>query len=111
VKEGRQSLSVAQELDVIKRLDKGKQSMDIIAASVLTVGLFFSEKTNFRVLQQSCASCAHLHKGKVKFTLEQPMMAQMENRSMTILFLTSPQTGVGGQRHAPAALPPGKRPD
>jgi hypothetical protein len=49
VKEGRHSLSVAQKLDVIKRFDNGEQSMDIVAASVLTVGLFLSEKTNFRV--------------------------------------------------------------
>ena len=111
MKEGRQSLSVAQELDVIKRVDKGEQSMDIVAASVLTVGLFLSEKTDFRVLQQSCASCAHLCKGKVKFTLEQAMTAQVENRSMTVLSLTSAQMGVGGQRHTPAALPPGKRPN
>jgi len=90
---------------------KANSSMDIIAASVLSVGLFLSEKTKFRVLQQSCASCAHLRKGKVKFTLEQAMTAQVENRSMTLLSLTSAQTGVGGQRHAPAALPPGKRPD
>jgi len=50
VKEGRDSLSVAQKLDVIKRFDNGEQSMDIVAASVLTVGLFLSEKTDFRVL-------------------------------------------------------------
>ena len=105
MKEGSQSLSVVQELDVIKRLDKGEQSMDIIAASVLMVGLFLSEKTHFRVLQQSCTSCAHLSKGTVNFTLEQAMTAQMENRSMTILSLTSAQTGVGAQPHAPAALP------
>jgi hypothetical protein len=85
--------------------------VDIVAASVLTVGLFVSEKTNLRVLQQSCASCAHLRKGKVNFTLEQAMRALMENRSMTILPLTAAQTGVGGRRHVSAALPPGKRPD
>ena len=50
MKEGRDSLSVAQKLDVIKRFDNGEQSMDIVAASVLTVGLFLSEKTDFRVL-------------------------------------------------------------
>jgi hypothetical protein len=83
--------------------------MDI--ASILTVGLFLSEKTNFRVLQQSCASCACLRKGKVKFTLEQAMMAQMGNRIMTTLSLSSAQTGVGGQHHVSATLPPGKRPD
>jgi len=46
VKEGRDSLSVAQKLDVIKRFDIGEQSMDIVAASVLMVGLFLSEKTS-----------------------------------------------------------------
>jgi hypothetical protein len=85
--------------------------MDIIATSVLTVEPFLSEKTNLRGLHHSCVSCAHLHKGKVKFTLEQAMTAQMENRSMTTLSLTSAETGVDGQRHAPAAIPLRKRPD
>jgi len=32
-------------------------------------------------------------------------------RYSSTLSLTSALVGVGGQRHAPAALPPGKRPD
>jgi hypothetical protein len=50
VKEGWHSLSVALKLDFIKRFNSGEQSIDIVAASVLTVGLFLSEKTNFRML-------------------------------------------------------------
>jgi hypothetical protein len=41
----------------------------------------------------------------VKFTLEQAMKAQREST----LSLTSALDGVGGQCHAPAALPPGNR--
>jgi hypothetical protein len=70
VTDGRKSTSIAQKLDVIKRLDRGQQSMDIVAASILTTGLFLSERTNFRVLQQPCAACARLCKGKVMYTLE-----------------------------------------
>jgi len=43
---------------------------------------------------------------KVKFTLEQDTKAQRGYTST--LSLTSALDGVGGRRHAPAALPPGK---
>jgi hypothetical protein len=43
-------------------------------------------------------------KVKLKFTLEQTKKAQ-RYRYSTTLFLTSALDGVGGQRHAPAALP------
>ena len=43
----------------------------------------------------------------VKFTLEQAMKVQRDSRNIAPNFsLTS--MGVGGQRYAPAALPPGK---
>ena len=55
-----------------------------------------------------------IHAGKVKvqvkFTLEEATKAQKGSRGITTLSLTSALDGVGGQRHAPAALPPGKRP-
>ena len=44
-------------------------------------------------------------KDKVNFTLEQVTKAQSSTLS-----LTSALDGVGGQRHAPAALPLGKKP-
>ena len=44
----------------------------------------------------------------VKFTLEQAIKTQRQNRGKASL--TSALDGVGGQRHAPAALPLGKRP-
>ena len=44
-------------------------------------------------------------KVKVKFTLEQATKAQ---RYRSTISLTSGQVGLGGQRHAPATLPPGK---
>jgi hypothetical protein len=44
-------------------------------------------------------------KVQVKFNLEQATKAYNSTLS-----LTSALDGVGGQRHAPAALPPGKRP-
>jgi len=45
---------------------------------------------------------------KVKFTQEQSTKAQRGSRGRALLFsLTSALEGVGGQRHAPAALPPG----
>jgi hypothetical protein len=44
-----------------------------------------------------------------KFTIEQAMKPQRRNRGIA-LSLTSALDGVGGQRHALAALPPGKRP-
>jgi hypothetical protein len=44
----------------------------------------------------------------VKFTVEQTIKAQREeDRYSSTLFLTSALNGVGGQRHAPATLPPG----
>jgi len=48
----------------------------------------------------------------VKFILEQSTEAQRGNNSVITLLSLYPQCqlGVGGQRHAPAALPPGKRP-
>jgi hypothetical protein len=45
----------------------------------------------------------------IKFTLEQVTKDQKGNKGIT-LSLTSALDGVGGQRYAPAALPPGKRP-
>jgi hypothetical protein len=46
----------------------------------------------------------------VKFTLEQATKAQRgEKRYCSALSLTSALDGVSGQRHTPAALPPGKR--
>jgi hypothetical protein len=39
------------------------------------------------------------------------MMAQRRSRVIALLFLQPRRSmGVGGQRHAPAALPPGKKP-
>ena len=50
-------------------------------------------------------------KVKVKSTLEQTTMAQRGSRCIALLFLQPRRKmGVGGQRHAPTALPPGKRP-
>ena len=47
----------------------------------------------------------------VKFYLEQATKAQRRSRCIALLFLQPRrQMGMGGQRHAPAALPPGKRP-
>ena len=43
------------------------------------------------------------------FTLEQTTKAKMGSRGIALLFLQPLRyMGVGGQRHAPAALPPGK---
>jgi len=49
------------------------------------------------------------YKLKVKFTLEQATKAQRWSRGIALLFL-QPQRymSVGGQRHAPVALPPGE---
>ena len=48
-------------------------------------------------------------RGKVKFTPEQATKAQRRSKGISPLFLQPRrQMGVGGQRHAPAALPPGK---
>jgi hypothetical protein len=50
-------------------------------------------------------------KVKVKFTLEQATKAQKGSTGIPLLFLHPRlQMGVGSQRHAPAALPPVKRP-
>ena len=50
-----------------------------------------------------------MDKVKVKVILEQATKAQRESRGITnTLSLTSALDGVGGLRHAPAALPPGK---
>jgi hypothetical protein len=49
-----------------------------------------------------------MNKGKVKFILEQTTKAQRVSRGIALLlFLTSALDGC--QRHAPAALPAGKR--
>jgi len=49
-------------------------------------------------------------KVKVKSTLEQATKAQSWSRDIALLFfLTSALDGMGGQSHAPAALPPGTR--
>jgi len=47
-------------------------------------------------------------KVKVKVTLEHATKAQRVSRDISTLSLTSALDGVGGQRHAPAALAPGK---
>ena len=47
---------------------------------------------------------------KVKFILEQATKAKKVIRYISTLSLTSALDGVGGQIHAPVALPPGKRP-
>jgi hypothetical protein len=46
-------------------------------------------------------------KVNVKVTLDQAMKAQRGSRDIALLSLTSALNWVGGQRHAPAALPPG----
>ena len=48
----------------------------------------------------------------VRFTTEQAMKVQRGSRGVALLFLLPRrQKGVGGEHHAPDALPPGKRPD
>ena len=50
-------------------------------------------------------------KVEVKFILEQATKTQMGCRCKALLFLKPRRLmGVGGQRHTPAALPPGKDP-
>jgi len=49
-------------------------------------------------------------KVKVKFTLEQATKAQKGSRYISTLPSTSVLDWVVGQRHVPAALPPGKDP-
>jgi hypothetical protein len=55
-----------------------------------------------------CCVTVKLVEIKVKFTLEQATKFQGEYRYSTTLSLTSALHEVGGQRHAPAALTPGK---
>ena len=47
-------------------------------------------------------------KVKVKFTLEQATEAQRASRGIALLFFNLGARGVGGQRHDPATLLPGK---
>jgi len=47
---------------------------------------------------------------RIKFTLAQVMKVQGGIEYLSLHSLTSPLDGVGGQRHTPPALPPGKRP-
>ena len=55
-----------------------------------------------------CRTCVELVVNG-KFSLEQATKAQRWGRCITLLFLQPRRkVGVGGQRHAPAALPPGK---
>ena len=49
-------------------------------------------------------------KVKISFILEQATKAKRGSRYISTLSLTSALDGVGGQSHALAALPPGKRP-
>ena len=57
----------------------------------------------------TCVSLSYKVNVKVKVTLEQATKAQMGSRGTALLFLQPRrEMGVGGQRHAPAALPPGK---
>jgi len=51
-----------------------------------------------------------LHQVNVKFTLKQVTKAQRGVEVSSTLSLTSILERVDGQRHAPAALPPGKKP-
>ena len=53
----------------------------------------------------------HLSVVKVEFSLSEAMKAQKGSRGTGLIFLNfGARLEVGGQRHAPAALPPGKRP-
>ena len=47
-------------------------------------------------------------KKKVKHALEQAMKAQRGSRGVALLFFNLGANGVGGHRHAPAALSTGK---
>jgi hypothetical protein len=55
-----------------------------------------------------CSTYNNKAKVKVKITIEQAAKAQMGSRYSSTLSLTSALNGVGGQRHALAALPPRK---
>jgi hypothetical protein len=63
---------------------------------------------------QFCSVSTEIHvfvevKVKVNFTLEQATKSHRASRGIALpLSLTSALNGVRGQRHAPAALPPGK---
>jgi hypothetical protein len=46
----------------------------------------------------------------IKITLEQATKVQRGSKGISTLSLTSALEGVDGQRHAPTALPPVKRP-
>jgi hypothetical protein len=67
VKKDRRSLSVAQKLDIIKRLDRGERSKDICAAfnlSSSTVRSIYLQKDKLQDVAQSSVSDAHLHRIK-----------------------------------------------
>jgi hypothetical protein len=63
VKEDRKSLSVAQKLDIIKRLDRDEWLKDICAAFNLssTARSIYLQKDKLQDVAQSSASGAHLH--------------------------------------------------
>jgi hypothetical protein len=58
-----------------------------------------------------CYSRKQKYSGKGNFILEQTKQAQEGSRYSPTLSLNSAVDVVSGQRHAPAALTPGKRPD
>jgi hypothetical protein len=65
VKKDRRSLSVAQKLDIIKRLDSGERSKDICAALSLsssTVRTIYLQKEKLEDVAQSSVCGAHLHR-------------------------------------------------
>jgi hypothetical protein len=67
VKKDRKSLSVAQKLDIIKKLDRGERSKDICAAfnlSSSTVRSIYLQKDKLQDVAQSSVSGAHLHRIK-----------------------------------------------
>jgi hypothetical protein len=67
--------------------------------------------SNVHVEVATCTLSGLLHHPKANFTLDQATKAQRGSRVIALtLSLTSAQDAVGGEHHAPAALPPGKRP-
>lgn len=65
VKKDRKSLSVAQKLDIINRLDRGERSKDICAAfnlSSSTVRTIYLQKEKLEDVAQSSVCGAHLHR-------------------------------------------------
>jgi len=65
VKKDRRSLSVAQKLDIINRLDRGERSKDICAAFSLsssTVRTIYLQKEKLEDVAQSSVCGAHLHR-------------------------------------------------